>query len=111
MHQLPLEILQKVYEFDSTYHDVYKKVVREVKIIGELSDIFNRTVTNVLDIWEQHSLLREYTKEDFELYASFLGILNSRKLTRRRLLRKLLCHHLRIIEAYELDINSLWVLG
>lgn len=122
MDQLPLEILRSVYEFDSTYHEIYKTVVREVKTIGELTRLFKGSL---VDILTSPSILLGYTKKDFELYASFLGSrvgsrvvgqgvalhLTSRKLTRRRLLRKLLCHHLRIIEVYELDINSLWVLG
>lgn len=111
IQQLPVEVLRSIYEFDATYHDIYKTVVREVKTIGELSDIFNGSVTDVLDILEQPSLVREYAKKDFERYARFLGILNSRKLTRRRLLAKLVCHHLRERHVYELDINSLWVLS
>lgn len=105
---MPTDVLHNIYSFDPTYHDVYKKVVREVNTTFELTAIFNGSL---VDILESPSVVCYYTKKDFERYAKFLGILTSRKLTRRRLLTKLVCYYLREREMNELPINSLWALS
>lgn len=108
LQQLPIEITRTIYRFDPTYHEIFKKVVHEVVINRELAVLFNGSL---LDILTQPSLLQKYTKKDFEHYAQFLGVVSSRKLTRRRLLSKLVCYYLREHETYDLPLVALWVLS
>lgn len=106
--QLPPDIVRNIFEYDSTFRDIFAKALGEIKTTGALATLFENALE---DIVERPSLLQNYTKEHFELYAEMLGILTSRKLTRRRLLAKLVCYHLQERHMYELSHPSLWVLS
>lgn len=107
---LPPDIVCNIFEYDSTFRDIFAKALSEIKTTGALANLFENALE---DIVEQPSLLRDYTKENFEVYAEMVGFhtTTSRKLTRRRLLRKLICYHLQERHMYELSHPSLWVLG
>lgn len=91
MLPLPKDVLSHIYSYDATYHETYRKVLDDLVTTRELTELFEN------DIWyvvEKPRRLAKYSKKDFECFARYLGILTSRKITRKRLIAKLCCYYL-----------------
>ena len=108
MLPLPIEILSHIYSYDETYHETYRKVLDEMVINHELKELFER---DCIILIHQPRRLVKYTKKDFECFARQLGILTSRKISRKRLIAKLCCYYLQKGKLWYLPIGhkGMWI--
>jgi len=108
MIKLPKDVLHHIYSYDATYHEIYRSVLHELVVNVELKELFEHDIIFVV---HQPRCLRAYDKKDFECFALSLGILTSRKITRKRLIAKLCCYYLQKGKLWYLPIGSkgMWV--
>jgi len=101
-------LLAHIYSFDSTYHEIYRSVLRELLVNLELKELFEHDIVFVI---HNVKCLRGYDKKDFERFALSLKHKTSRKVTRKRLIAKLCCYYLQKGKLWYLPIGSkgMWV--
>lgn len=108
MLPLPNDVLNHIYSYDATYYEMYRKPLHELVINHKLKELFER---DCIVLIHQPRRLAKYSKEDFECFARQLGILSSRRNSRKRLIAKLCCYYLQKGKLWFLPIGSkgMWI--
>lgn len=114
--RLHSELIRKVYEYDPTYHDLYREVMNELVVNRRLVSAFTHDLDQVIFSPSYRRLmLAQYSKTDLLRLCRFMGIRVSKRTTRRRLIAVLSVFHLSQVDAgqtpawfYE-NGNGMWL--
>lgn len=108
---LPLDIIRNIWSFDSTYHEIYRKVLKELQITW----MFNHRMADlILNHHHRQTFLNNIRRDDllayYETTRGHPPSANLRRLTKRRILAVLLCSELQRRDQIVTDDDGLWLI-
>lgn len=74
-NNLPSEIIFKIYSYDNTYYEIFKKVIKELK---QIKKVKNNKILNLYNLKYFMTPYYNYLEENYSNYSHINNIINYR---------------------------------